>query len=107
MSAESHSEELARELRNCQTFLTDAQNNGDATRSIQLLRVFAQLHRDIEKAKIREEKYLDEKQVAAHDAKLMSNVIDKFQKYMRDLYTQTITPETAWQQLVDELLGES
>lgn len=103
----SHSEELERELANCKRFLQDAQNNNDATRSIQLLRVFAQLHRDIEKAKLREEKYLDEKQIAAHDARLVADIIEKFQKYMDDLYNQRVTPCAAWQALVDELIGES
>lgn len=101
-----HSDELERELGKCQDFLTEAQNNNDTSRAIQLIKVFSQIHRDIEKAKIRELKYLDEKAIAAHDAKLMANAIEKFQKYMQDLFTQTITPAQAWQSLVDELLGE-
>ena len=101
----THSEEIQQELENCRRFLNDAQDRDDAARVMSILRVFTQLHRDIEKARIREGLYLDAKAVAAHDAAFLADVIDKLKGYMQRLYDQAITPEAAWEELVDEIIG--
>lgn len=104
---ESHSEEIARELENCRQFLTEAQNNGDVARVMQILRVFAGLHKDVEKARLRESKYLTEEAVAAHDAKFYAEFVGDMQGMLQRVYDHELTAAQAWEILVDKTLEKT
>lgn len=92
----SHSERMENELRAMRSLFDDAFNEGDAGRAQRLATTIATMEANIERARIREQKYLTVNQIDAIRADFTLQVIEAARRHVDD---------DTWAKIVEDCLG--